>query len=967
MCNSDKKAMSDKMIIHVISGTHWDREWRYTADQSLLRLAELIDELLDILEKNDEYLCFHLDGGTIVIEDYLAVRPQNADRLRRLIQQGRLATVKWYTLPEMSTVSPESLIRNLLIGKRLADKFGGSMKTGYTATSYGQISQLPQIYSGFGIDTALTYRGTNKHQVPPICVWEGADGTQICHIRCFDEATRTNWFFFMHYELVLNKIPRDLQTKWTPQEWPVHMADEKLYETAFQLKNESLDFKSNKEDILKALEHFVKQASPQNINDNFLALDMEDNACPYEKLPDLIKTINNVQDRYFLQQSSLDDYVKEIKKSISTQKLPILKGEMRYAAIEVCFNGLYGMTHSSRIPLKLMNDEAETELIDVAEPLSSLSSIIGGSYESDLLDRAWLELLKNHAHDSICGAAIDEAHKDNPTRFRAVCSIARECSRKACEEIWTKLDTASTFNEGDITITFFNTLPIPRDGVQKVIIDVPNITCGDMIIEPCSGAGPIRDGLDPDQMITYQQFDIIDEAGQTVEYELLEKEIVDIEVERKLDSNAAAYKNMLRNRILMNVSIPPFGYRTYVLRPCKRRYVFNPQPGPDRKLIAQPDGILENEFLKISINQNGTFDITNKQSKKQIKGMHYFCDNGSIGIAHLDKTPLRDYTVTSLCNPAVLTLLENNTLQATWRIDLELTVPAEADLDGRNRFNKLVPLPISTYLTLLKGARRIEIKTCIENVAKDHRLRVLFPTDIKTNHVHVDGPFDVIKRNIQWNITGDNAESHYATQPMKKFVSLTNGTNGITFLCKGLNEYEVMDDPRRTMAITLLRTHRAYMLANRGLKTPEEYDRQMGQHCLGSMEFEYAIYVHEGNWEDGKVIAQADDFKTPQRIIQGVPKSGSLIATNSMLSITPAEHIHFSAFYKTEKENSYILRVWNSHSAPVVGSIKTSFKPKSITKISMDEERKGEKLKKDNDVWTLPLRKAEIASLLLEI
>ena len=158
-----------KKKIWVISGTHWDREWRYTADQSLLRLSELMDDLLKILEEHPEYVCFHLDGGTIVIEDYLAVRPENEKRLRDLMSAGRIISVPWYTLPEMNTVAPEALIRNLLIGKGMAQDFGKCMKTGYTATSYGQISQLPQIYAGFGLNCAMTYRGTNKFQIPPIC------------------------------------------------------------------------------------------------------------------------------------------------------------------------------------------------------------------------------------------------------------------------------------------------------------------------------------------------------------------------------------------------------------------------------------------------------------------------------------------------------------------------------------------------------------------------------------------------------------------------------------------------------------------------------------------------------------------------------------------------------------------------------------------------------------------------------
>ncbi len=143
--SSDATTQRKKMW--VISGTHWDREWRYTADQSLLRLTQLVDDLLDILEQNPDYACFHLDGGTVVIEDYLAVRPENEGRLRKLMREGRVISVPWYTLPELNTIAPEAIIRNLLIGKRWADDFGGGMHTGYTATSYGQISQMPQIYA----------------------------------------------------------------------------------------------------------------------------------------------------------------------------------------------------------------------------------------------------------------------------------------------------------------------------------------------------------------------------------------------------------------------------------------------------------------------------------------------------------------------------------------------------------------------------------------------------------------------------------------------------------------------------------------------------------------------------------------------------------------------------------------------------------------------------------------------------
>src|SRR5215210_9263440 len=64
------------LMIHVISHTHWDREWYLTYEQFRLRLVGLIDRLLDLMEQHPDFEYFHLDGQTIVLEDYLELRPQ---------------------------------------------------------------------------------------------------------------------------------------------------------------------------------------------------------------------------------------------------------------------------------------------------------------------------------------------------------------------------------------------------------------------------------------------------------------------------------------------------------------------------------------------------------------------------------------------------------------------------------------------------------------------------------------------------------------------------------------------------------------------------------------------------------------------------------------------------------------------------------------------------------------------------
>lgn len=956
--------IDDRKICWVISGTHWDREWRYTADQSLLRLTQLVDDLLDILESTPEFTCFHLDGGTIVIEDYLAVRPENTERLKRLMRQGRVISVPWYTLPEMNTVSPEALIRNLMVGKRASDEFQGGMVTGYTATSYGQISQLPQIYKGFGLQAAMTYRGTNKHQVPPICEWKSPDGTSIYHIRCFDEMTRNNWYFFVHYELVLGKDPRDVRMKYDKANLPVHMADEQLYEVAFQVTKVDYDYNRDPDKMRAAIRHFMSVAQPQAIGRHVLGLDMEDNAVPFFLLPRMLRDLTDVQTEYEFRLAPLDEYVTTAIKEVQGAKMPVHEGEMRFGAIIAGFNGLLGSTHSSRIILKLLNHRAERELIAVAEPLSSLCGLLGGEYPRALLDRAWLNLLKNHPHDTICGAAIDEAHADFPTRARNTKQLAYETSRRACEQIWARLDTQAAFTGEDQTLTFFNSEIFPRKGVVPAVIDAPVADFGDLYIEPCSGAGPILEGIDVDELITYNYFDILDEDGSKVPYTVIEKEETKIEAETPLDSNSAFY-NVDRHRMLIEVNVPPMGYRTYALRPRKREYIRDPKTGDDRPLIATMEGVLENEFVKVRIEPNGSFTLTDKPTGKVMPGMHLFTDNGSVGNAHQHKKTLRDYTVTSLGSAARISLTENNKLRATWRIDQSLEIPAGADLDGRNRLHETVALPITSWISLRKGSRRVEIKTRFDNPARDHQLRVLFPSDIRTNVVDVESAFDVVRRPVQWLVTAENHEGHFPFQPMMNFIDLTDGERGLAFIGKGLREYEVIDDPRRTIAISLMRSHRAYMLANKGLMTPEEYDRNTGQHAIGLHEMEYAVMAHNGDWSTGDVMREAYDFNTPWRIIQGVPKPGTLPVSQSLLTVSPCEHIRFSAFCQSEDRGAYILRVWNSADEPVTATVATTLPIAGMEKIRMDETAVLDTLERTAAGWTLPLRPKEIATLRL--
>jgi mannosylglycerate hydrolase len=943
--------MNDTYVMHVISGTHWDREWRYTAEQSKLRLADLIDSMLDIMERKPSFKYFCLDGGMIVLEDYLSVRPENRERLKNLIEAGRVLLVDWYTLPETNTVAPEVLIRNLLLGKEIAEEFGGKLGSGYSATSYGQLSQLPQIFKGFGMNTALFYRGTNKYAVPSFFLWEGKDGSKLYAIRTFDDVTKTNWFFYVHYTLVLDKFPSDTYNR---AHVPTHLCDESLSERTFRLLKDPPVFRQDRSSLEKALNLIREHAQPFAIGRHIQALNIEDNARPFEPLPEMIDALNSISPDIEIVQSAFEDYFAQIIEDHKDKDLFVHKGELRFPGVDPGFNGLYGATHSSRIKLKLLNDESETWLLKYAEPFASLAWMYGGEYPTTLLNRAWRFLLQNHPHDSICGAAVDQAHEDMLYRFSMSKTVGQEVTARSLSTLYSLIDSSKDFDKKhDFTITFFNPLPFARKEVVLVVIDLPCSGKSGGPIDPCTGSARFEKEID--------YFDIIDAKGNKIAYKSLSRDKIWLEVEREQDTMTSMY--MLRRRLLMHVDVPAMGYVTYALRPRDPIRIEHPRPGPDRPLIARVNGVLENEHLKVQIHSNGTFSMYHKATGRRFENLHYFADYGETGSAHKSVAPQRNPVVTSHGCNAKISMVETSSLRSVYRIDLALKIPAASTLDARDRFREEKELPISVWLTLEKEAKYLKIRTWLQNTARDHKLQVNFPTGIKTDVAVVESAFAIEKRDVRWKETADNYESCFTFQPMQNFVDLNDGKIGLAFLGKGIREYEVMDDSERTLAITLLRTHRAYMTANTFM-TPEEFDRYTGPHSFGEFKYQYALYPHTGDWDSDNVLHAAYQHKVDMKAILGVPTEGELPSMGSFFVIEPADTLMISALKQSEDGQGIVLRVWNTSSDTLDAKIKTSLPVIKAAKVRMDET-KLEDLSGQDGTIRLEILPHKIESILL--
>ena len=209
-------------------------------------------------------------------------------------------------------------------------------------------------------------------------------------------------------------------------------------------------------------------------------------------------------------------------------------------------------------------------------------------------------------------------------------------------------------------------------------------------------------------------YDIFDVNGNIVHHTELTRDTITIGVERELDTKAARMK-VNRRRMLIAVDVPAFGYATYGMRFREPKYIYEPQIGENRKLIARDGGLLENDNLKVVIHSNGTFTLTDKRTGKVMENMHYFTDSGEHGSAHVSCQPTRNFFVTSLGCPANITMMESNLQRGIFRIDLTMQIPAAVTNDGKDRFSEKKELPITTYLTLEKDSDILKIKTILTN------------------------------------------------------------------------------------------------------------------------------------------------------------------------------------------------------------------------------------------------------------
>jgi len=869
--------------IIIVPETHWDRAWYSPFQEFRIRLVKLFDRLLDMLDNQPEYKVFVFDGQTIVLEDYLEVRPENEERVRRYIEEGRIEVGPWYVLCDEFLVSGEAIVRNLLIGKRIAEDFGGRMNVGYVPDAFGHIAQLPQILCKSGIDSALFMRGMGDEgeELGSEFIWKGMDGESsvlaVHLVQGYCNASRLGYL-------------------------TIFGDDEK----------ERFSFEQAKARAEASIEVLSKYATTPMLLFN--------NGCdhiePDPKLPDTIRYLNeHIEDAEFVH-GDYRQYIDEVKAARSEFKET--QGEKRLGRYFPILPSVY----SARMGLKQANERTQSLLERYADPLATLAWIYGARHPEGVLIEAWKLLIKNHPHDDICGCSVDATHRDMVHRFEQAQQIGEVISRRSLTALARQVDIAGM---GERAIVVFNPLSWKRDGLCQATVRIP-----------------IRS-------VRGKHLRLIAPDGKDVPYDL---------------ASVRTTKDRHRQYELSFIApeIPAFGIRTFGVQMAPAEVTFEPT-------IRADDTSLENERLKVAVNKNGSLNVLDKETGEVWENQNVFEDMEDVGDEYNYSHAEHGLRLTTIDAKAKSQLIERGVTGATLKITVPFRLPKRIASDRKRRLSDTLLHTITSYVTLRPGARRVDIRTEVDNRAEDHRLRALFPTKIATNESTAEGQFVVLTRPMDHPKAEGWVEPPLPQEPQQAYADLTDGKQGLMVINRGLPEYEpqkgnqVTGGPGSTIALTLLRCvgwlSRGDLLTRNDNAGPE-VPAPEGQ-CLGPHTFRYALVPHRGTLWDAQSYRLAYEHNVALKAEVTSPHDGELPAEQSFVEISDPG-ILMAAFKQAEDRRGAVIRLWNTTPEDRKTTVRIGFQIQEAALVNLMEEE-PEPLTVRDGAMELSLRRFEIVTV----
>ncbi|MBO5071270.1 MAG: hypothetical protein J6C37_13110 [Roseburia sp.] len=773
----------------VISHTHWDREWYQTQEQFRLRLIDLIDHLLEILDKNPDYI-FHMDAQTIVLEDYWEIKPEKKELCCQYIREGRLLIGPWYVQNDFFLTSGEATVRNLLLGIHQATELGRCGKTGYAPDQFGLISQLPQILRGFGMDNCVFGRGYTNAYIeedgtlatkakPSEFIWKSPDGSGVLAI-CM-----SYWY------------------------------------------NNAQRFSADIERALRLVEHTKESFEGVATTPYLLLMNGVDHLEPQEDLFPILEVIQKrLPEDEKIYQTSLEHYTELIRETSLKDGVMECTGELKQGMnVQVLKD-----TASSRIYLKIKNAELQNLLEHRLEPLYTMLELSGmeGVYPAEQLDYLWKMLIRNHAHDSICGCSKDAVHRHMEDRFAAIEEMGLELQRRGMAQL--AAHVRGGLEEQDYLIMVFNGLERSRSETVEVTVDII--------------ASDNPSGLR-----------ITSPDGKNVPFTVLDHCRINKAVFSPI--NLPGFLETERYHIRMLAEdIPAFGYAAYRVTTGEKTKETEKDSRP--VYMEGQNYSLENRFLKAVISPSGRVSLLHKESGHWYDDCLTVEDVADIGDSYIFMPAPEDAPIKLADFTPEISIQEADAFMGKLRLHYELVLPAYYDRKNQRRSEEKVTIPLDILVSLGITDKRLNVSFRLQNHAKDHRMRVLIRSGRDSSVTVASSPYDLVSRD-KWSIDKRICNE---TEHNSGMVSICSGEIGLSVINRGIYSYENLQSEQGTLAFTIVRSTGRINLEGKGAPEDDSWAAPENQ-CLRSIQCDLAVLPQCG--EDVAVEAEfaAKEFQNP--------------------------------------------------------------------------------------------------------
>lgn len=751
----------------VVAHTHWDREWYHPAARFRQRLVALVDALL--AAPPEARRPFLLDGQAIILDDYLAVRPEARDALADRLTDGTIEAGPWYVLGDLLIPGGEAIVRNLEAGRRTLSRFGASpLPVAWCPDAFGHPDALPTIAAGFGLPIVVAWRGV------------GGDGTLAADL--------LRWRSAAGDEVLLHQLPPDgyefgsalpAEREAGAARWRrIRDLLRPRSSTGHMLLTVGADHHAAPADLDTALTHLAEAAGRDGVS---------------------LRRAGAVGWAAALLAQATSDAARHA--------VPIVHGEQRDSyGVAWTLQG----TFATRAPSKRRNARLERALVHDVEPWLALAWLhaappchevaadgrITLAQAPALLAHAWTTLLRTHPHDTLCGCASDAVALDMAARQRAVAAQVTGL-RAALLEAAVGHDPVAARARRPSShppVVVRNRAGYARHGIAELrlletVLDVP--------VGP--GSAAVAMVAAPPEPVPAV---LADRPAQPLRARLAHH--------RRESPQHYPDDDLVRARnvVAWLPTVPAHGVRVVGVSDVDGEAVAPPHPVT---LVREGTAFrLDNGRLQVTASPDGVSVVRGGVTVHDAVRIESTTDAGDSYTPSLRGAP-------SWLRPVRVRAIDHGPLRATvrlrWRLDpdeaeaIPSDVASTASIAGvgrrpRRRIHRGA-VTVDVNVVLDAGAEHLRLDLRIVNRRRDHRLRIHLGTGVRASRVLADAAFGPVWRDVVRDVAPSHPmEQRLATMPLHRWLAAFDGVRGATVVSDGLAEAEPLDGG---IAVTLLR------------------------------------------------------------------------------------------------------------------------------------------------------------------